>query len=87
MNNFHIEPGTPEHCTVDGGLARDLGDAIQAAFPLETEDAQLVWHRLSVPLSYKYDFSVIIEDIIAMLAYVPRKANRKSSGELWIGHV
>jgi hypothetical protein len=42
MGNFRIKPGTPAHCTVDGGLAEDLGDAIQVAFPLETEDTQLV---------------------------------------------
>lgn len=45
----------------------NLSDAIQTVFPLETECAILVWNWVYVPLSYKYDFSMMIDDIIGLL--------------------
>lgn len=69
MSGFRIDPGDPRPCCVAGGFADDLGDAIQIAFPLETADARVIWCGTSLPLSYKYDVSVIMEDVIGMLEW------------------
>ena len=44
-----------------------LADAVEDMFPLETEDAFLVWNHIYVPISYKYDVSYMIEDIVCIL--------------------
>lgn len=60
------------HCT-------DLSDAIQSMFPMETETAFIVWDCLSVPLSYKYDLSIIIDDL---LPFLDRLINDDSGSDL-----
>jgi hypothetical protein len=45
----------------------DLSEAIEAIFPLATEDAILYWNWIPVRISYKYDLSVLITDLIFML--------------------
>jgi hypothetical protein len=46
-----------------------LSDAAQTVFPLE-ERALLEWNGLTLPLSYKYDISVMLEDIVEMVVAV-----------------
>ena len=33
---------------------------------METEDAIIVWNHIYIPLSYKYDLSIMIDDILPM---------------------
>jgi hypothetical protein len=47
--------------------AESLGDVIEAIFSHETEDAYLNWNGVRVPINYKYDLSVILEDAVPML--------------------
>jgi hypothetical protein len=49
-----------------GGTAGDLSEAIEAIFPMITEDALIVWNHEYIPLNYKYDFSAIIDDLLPM---------------------
>ena len=67
MNFFEIKPGVPRPGEIAGGAADDLSDAVQTAFPLETDDAIVLWNGVAIPLSYKYDVSIILEDVIGML--------------------
>jgi hypothetical protein len=46
-----------------------LSDAAQTVFPLE-ERAFLNWNELTLPLSYKYDISLMLEDIVEMVLAV-----------------
>jgi hypothetical protein len=46
-----------------------LSDAVQTVFPLE-ERAFLEWNGLTMPLSYKYDISLMLEDIVEMVLVV-----------------
>jgi hypothetical protein len=66
---FGIETGSPKVNTNIAGFAEDICEAIQIAFPLETEDALLRWGKSEVPISYKYDLSVILEDVVDMLEW------------------
>lgn len=45
----------------------DLSAAIETIFPMMTEDAIMVWNNIHIPLSYKYDISYMINDIVNML--------------------
>lgn len=66
-NNFYIEPKQPDPNVGLVGDASDLAEAIQLSFPLDTADAVLQWNEVSIPISYKYDLSVIFEDVLEIL--------------------
>lgn len=64
---FLIQANSPE-CTMNFDKEDySLATAIETVFPLITEDAILMWHHLCIPLSYKYDVSCMMEDILKML--------------------
>lgn len=65
--NFFIQANTPQKTGVFESDDYDLSTAIETIFPMLTEDAILVWNHIYVPLSYKYDISCMMEDIIKML--------------------
>jgi len=46
---------------------QSLSDAIQTVFPLEAEYALIVWNWVYIPLSYKYDVSMMVEDLIGLI--------------------
>ncbi len=48
----------------------DVAAAIQAIYPSDTEDAILVWNRIPIRINYKYDLSVLFDDLIAVLLNV-----------------
>ena len=69
--SFWIQTGNPriiQSPTVPADAS--LSELLQAVFPMETEDAILVWNNVHVPLSYKYDISVLIEDLIDLTSFV-----------------
>ncbi len=74
---FLIHPGNPVWQEPEFPVAEDLSEAIEAVFSMETEDAVMVWGNQAVPVSYKYDMSVIVEDVIFMLECLMRR----NSGE------
>lgn len=51
----------------DNGEFETIGYAVECSFPLFAEAALLVWHQKPIRLSYKYDISECIEDMIFML--------------------
>lgn len=78
--SFYIQASNPKwYCAVDCN-DKTLADAIESMFMLNTENAILMWNYISVPLSYKYDISYMIEDILILLNALQNREN----GELTI---
>lgn len=67
---FHIQVSNPVTCPIEEDNIESLGEVIEDLFPMDTEDAYICWNGISVALSYKYDISVIISDILYMLEEV-----------------
>lgn len=64
---FQIQASSPcarRHCVAQ---EENLREAIEDIFPQDTEDAFINWNGSYFPLSYKYDWPVIIEDVQRML--------------------
>ena len=66
--NFKIQACNPRTQTPTDRRVEDLAAAIQAIFAADTEDAFLLWNGVPVRLSYKYDLSVLIDDLLPLLA-------------------
>jgi hypothetical protein len=66
-SNFWIQASNPCWTGVATTEVVTLDEAIESSFPRETEDAILVWSNVYIPLSYKYDISTIIVDVLRML--------------------
>lgn len=66
-SNFWIQASNPSSVDVTSEDASTLEEAIESIFPRETEDAILVWSNVYIPLSYKYDLSTIVVDVLNML--------------------
>ena len=59
---------------------KTLSDAIESSFLLNTENAILVWNHINIPLSYKYDISYMMEDLLKLLQCL----QERDSGEMVI---
>jgi hypothetical protein len=64
---FVIQASNPRALRACDSGDQSLSDAIQTIFPLDTEWAFLAWNQVFVPLGYKYDVSMMVEDIILLL--------------------
>jgi len=64
---FWIQTSNPKSNGVFNGDAKKVADAIYSIFPLETEEAILAWNATRIPLSYRYDISTIVDDILLMV--------------------
>jgi hypothetical protein len=69
---FYIQASNPRASGAYNAEDTNLAEAVETAFPLNTESAVLVWHHLYIALSYKYDLSVIINDLVSMLTALMR---------------
>lgn len=65
--DFYIQTSNP--CIINEISMYDykLSDAIESVFPMITEDLILFWDHIGIALSYKYDISYMIEDILMLL--------------------
>jgi len=63
---FAIQAGNPQ-TNEPNIFESSLSEAIETVFPLYTENAFLCWNHIYIPLSYKYDLSYMINDILIML--------------------
>jgi hypothetical protein len=66
--NFLIQASSPRGLPLRDAEDASLSDAIQTVFPLKTEGMYLIWNGISVPLSYKYDVSLMVDDVLHLLA-------------------
>lgn len=64
---FAVQASNPRSLTAFDTDDQSLSDAIQTVFPLETEYALIVWNWVYIPLSYKYDISMMAEDLIKLI--------------------
>lgn len=65
--NFLVQSSRPQNSSEFCIDDKKISEAIETIFPMMTEDALLVWDTSYIPLSYKYDISYMIEDILHML--------------------
>jgi hypothetical protein len=65
--NFWIQVGNPslsgEFCNEDESLC----EAIQSVYPILTEHALLNWNGVFIPMSYKNDLSIMVDDILYLM--------------------
>lgn len=78
--SFYIQSGNPMIQCIANCNDKSLADAIESMFPLNTESAVLMWNHISIPLSYKYDISYMMEDILVLLNML----QSREKGELTI---
>ena len=65
--NFYIQTSNPKtRCMADCN-DKTLAEAIESIFLLNTESAILMWNHIGIPLSYKYDISYMMDDILILL--------------------
>jgi hypothetical protein len=65
---FFVQASDPQTSCFMSEDDLTLAEAIETIFPLHTDFAILVWNDVYVPLTYKYDISIIINDVLIMLA-------------------
>jgi hypothetical protein len=64
---FVIQASNPRSVRATSQEDASLSDAIQSVFLLDTENAFLVWNWIYVPLSYKYDLSLMVTDAVELV--------------------
>ena len=61
--SFFIQCSSPQiakNYVIEGNSLRDC---IEDLFPMRTEEALICWNGIRIPLSYKYDISLMVEVI------------------------
>lgn len=81
--NFRIQASNPKNNTKYCKEDKKLSEAIETIFPMLTEDAILVWNTINIPLSYKYDISYMIDDILSMLKKIRENPNGNKMKICW----
>lgn len=77
---FAIQVGNPlVNMKVDNEDTK-ISEAIESIFLLNTEDLIMIWNNIRIPLSYKYDVSYMIDDILLLL----KRINSEEFGSLSI---
>jgi hypothetical protein len=61
---FVIQSSNPRAESTWEAEDASLSDAIQSVFPLGTERLVLAWNGIYVPLGYKYDVSLMVDDVV-----------------------
>ncbi|MDF2872341.1 MAG: hypothetical protein K0R05_3916 [Anaerocolumna sp.] len=70
---FYIQACKPINNGVFDENDSKLMEAIETIYPMRTEAAIMVWNYINIPLSYKYDISYMINDIINILQALVKK--------------
>lgn len=66
---FYVQAGNPEFRTAT--IRSDsLGDAVEEVFIFPTESMVLFWNGCCFPLGYKYDMSLMVDDLLSLLQSV-----------------
>ncbi len=67
---FEIQINNPTILSINEEESMSLEDAIECIFPLETENLILIWNNINIPLTYKYDISIMVLDFIKILNFI-----------------
>src|SRR5882762_688622 len=70
---FAIQASNPRTRATFDATAENLSDAIESVFLRETEYALLIWNWICIPLSYKYDLSLMVDDIVDLVEDMVRE--------------
>jgi hypothetical protein len=63
---FFIQTGNPRTNRECDPGDESLSDALQTVFPMYTEYMVMAWNQAFIPLSYKYDVSLMVDDIVIL---------------------
>lgn len=83
--SFFIQAGAPEGLPIRSEEDETPWDAMESVFPLYGEHAVLVWNHIPILLSYKYDLSCMVEDLLLII----EELQSRHSGELtnhWVSN-
>ncbi|AWM79933.1 hypothetical protein DKL61_05930 [Gammaproteobacteria bacterium ESL0073] len=72
---FSIQVSNPTYSTITNNDYDSIGDLLEDIFPLNTEQCIMFWNHVCIPLSYKYDISIILDDIIFIINEVSNNTN------------
>src|SRR5262245_32391183 len=64
---FVLQASAPHALKIRDSHVRTVADAVESVFPLETECAMMVWNWIHVPLGYRYDISLMIDDAVRLI--------------------
>ena len=67
---FDIQISNPTAIEIRDRDDNNINEAIQSIFPMENEDCIIIWNNLFIPVSYKYDISFMINDIIKIVKFI-----------------
>ncbi len=67
---FKIQISNPEILGIIDENDTNIEEAIQTIYPVETEYAFMIWNHIFIPLSYKYDISLMIKDFILIYQFL-----------------
>jgi hypothetical protein len=67
---FELQLNSPKILSINEEESMNLEDAIESAFPLKTENLVLIWNNISIPLTYKYDVSIMIFDFMRIISFL-----------------
>ena len=73
MTYFRIQISNPKINMYKNLDNETLSEALQDLYKMETEDAFIHLNGFRIPLNYKYDISIISEDIISMIKKIFKK--------------
>ncbi|MDH6310483.1 hypothetical protein M2451_004011 [Dysgonomonas sp. PFB1-18] len=65
-----IQISNPELSFVKNKDDASIEEALESIFLRNTEYAVLIWENLFIPLSYKYDISIMAKDFIKILEFI-----------------
>jgi hypothetical protein len=76
---FKIQLSNPTFSISDYEKSDDFNieDFIQEVFPLETEYAFIIWNHIYIPVSYKYDISLMILDFVKIRDFITNNTAEK----------
>ncbi len=74
---FYIQANNPKVLKEYNAEDESIADAMETIFPLYTESATLMWNHISIPLSYKYDISYMLDDVLELLESFMQAKNGK----------
>lgn len=73
-SSFVIQAGSPRTEPSYDPHDESLSDAAQASFPPHTESMIIVWNRVCIPLGYKYDVSLVLDDALDLVVAMTTEA-------------
>lgn len=64
---FYIQVSNPTFINKVDEEDENLWDVIESIFPFYNEKAFFVWNNIYIPICYKYDIGIMMNDILEML--------------------